>query len=523
MMNQQNTMKKQIASFMSSKLSTARAAHVATAHPVNIRTENSKSLEAIPGPSGIRALPYIGPAFMFRPFGKFRPDKLNLLFQELHQKYGKIVKFRKGSSWAVFLFDPSLIEVAMRHEGRYPKRPSMPLLDTYCKRSGAPPGISQLTGKEWYDVRKPVQDRTMKPHIVAQYLPSQRDVADDMVSTIKSQQLHVDDMSKLLFRYTAESTGLFCFNVRLGFLDHRGCPMTRKQEDMLKSIRQFLALVAQSFYTFPTFKLYPNKMYRTFEKVYGDVQKTGQVYVESMYRELCEKKASGTLDPHEPNLLLALLNDDRLPKEACFRVMSSFFTVATENVAKSLSLSLWLLAKNKDKQEILYQEIISVCGTGKINATSLSHMPYLKACVKEGHRLGFPSPVGSVRIIDKDLQLDGYHIPRGTEVHYGHNVLCHSPEYFDTPKAYIPERWLRDSGNNTNNYLQSFIVMPFGFGTRNCPGRRFAEQQLFLALITLIQSFEISLQDPEEQLSIVYNILATKETPLELNFKQRKK
>ncbi|XP_067674943.1 probable cytochrome P450 49a1 [Haliotis asinina] len=516
-------MKRHISSLISSKLSTARAAHVATASPMNIHSDKSKSLKDVPGPSGIYALPYIGPAFMFKPFGNFRPEKLNLLFQDLHRKYGKIVKMRKGSSWAVFLFDPTLIEAAMRHEGRYPKRPSMPLLDVYSKRSGNAPTISQLSGKDWYDLRKPVQDRAMKPHIVAQYLPSQRDAADDMVSTIISQKLHVDDMSKLLFRYTAESTGLFCFNVRLGFLDSQGLPMTQKQEEMLYSIRQFLSLVAQSFYTFPSFKYYPSKMYRTFEKVYGDIQKTGLVYVESMYRELCERKAKGTLDPYEPNLLLALLNDDRLPKEACFRIMSSFFTVATENVAKSLSLSLFLLAKNRDKQELLYQEIISQCGTGKVDATSLSHMPYLKACVKEGHRIAFPSPLGSVRIMEKSLHLDGYHIPEGTEVHFGHNILCHSPEYFDSPKTYLPERWLRDDCNSRKKHLQSFIVMPFGFGARNCPGRRFAEQQMFLALITIIQSFEISLKNPDEELSIVYNILATKETPLELNFKPRKK
>jgi ecdysone 20-monooxygenase len=64
-------------------------------------------------------------------------------------------------------------------------------------------------------------------------------------------------------------------------------------------------------------------------------------------------------------------------------------------------------------------------------------------------------------------------------------VLCHTwlacqeETNFASADEFLPERWLQ---NGELSRTSPFLVIPFGFGRRVCPGKRFAEQQMHLAL-----------------------------------------
>lgn len=51
-----------------------------------------------------------------------------------------------------------------------------------------------------------------------------------------------------------------------------------------------------------------------------------------------------------------------------------------------------------------------------------------------------------------------------------------SPAVFVQPLRYAPERWLRKDDH-------SFKALAFGFGARQCIGRRFAEAEMMLFLM----------------------------------------
>ncbi|KAB7496849.1 Cytochrome P450 4c3 [Armadillidium nasatum] len=55
----------------------------------------------------------------------------------------------------------------------------------------------------------------------------------------------------------------------------------------------------------------------------------------------------------------------------------------------TLAFTLYLLARNKDKQKKLQEELDSVLGEGKETLTEaqLAKLSYLKACIKESLRL----------------------------------------------------------------------------------------------------------------------------------------
>lgn len=65
-------------------------------------------------------------------------------------------------------------------------------------------------------------------------------------------------------------------------------------------------------------------------------------------------------------------------------------------------------------------------------------------------------------------------------------VLCNayasrSERYFKNAQEFNPSRWSREQMEV--NPIHPFATLPFGFGKRNCVGRRLAEQEIYLTLI----------------------------------------
>lgn len=61
------------------------------------------------------------------------------------------------------------------------------------------------------------------------------------------------------------------------------------------------------------------------------------------------------------------------------------------------------------------------------------------------------------------------------------SVTCHNPEYFESPLAYLPHRWLRNTGHSGVK-MHPFASLPFGHGPRMCPGRSLAMMEMSLLI-----------------------------------------
>ncbi|KAK6975536.1 hypothetical protein BgiMline_021902, partial [Biomphalaria glabrata] len=55
--------------------------------------------------------------------------------------------------------------------------------------------------------------------------------------------------------------------------------------------------------------------------------------------------------------------------------------------------------------------------------------------------------------------------------------------HFENPRQYLPERWMRSFEGHLGDSIPKNAVLPFSMGPRNCIGRRFAEQEMYLAVI----------------------------------------
>ncbi|RXG73251.1 putative cytochrome P450 12a4, mitochondrial, partial [Armadillidium vulgare] len=185
-------------------------------------------------------------------------------------------------------------------------------------------------------------------------------------------------------------------------------------------------------------------------------------------KELKRKINEGGM-PEDPTLLETFLQTDGLTRKDVVTFMLDMFFAGIDTTSHTLGFTLYLLARNKEKQKKLQEELDLVLGDGKeiLNEKQLGSLTYLKACVKESLRL-FPLLPAHVRILQEDAVLGGYKIPKGHVVGVPTLTSGRDEKNFKQSNEFIPERWMRD---RPLGQIHPFASIPFSHGTRMCIGR----------------------------------------------------
>lgn len=473
-----------------------------------------KPFDRIPGPSGIYNVPVVGTALLLYPFSDIKLNKLHRLFRYLHQKYGKIVKFRSGLKETVFLFDPEYIAQAMQNEGKYPDRTTMPIIQAYYTRTGKR-SLSIFQGEEWQRIRSPLQQK-LKPAAIATYTFHQESCANDLTEWINQNKNNSPDLKLAISHYVTDANSVALFNKQLRLITAGKLSKNNENVEFLKNVNIVFESVAKSVYTANLFRFLRTPLYNRYEAAMDSV-------LGFCVKRVEEELETGRKHPEE-NILYALINDESIPKEAKPFALAMFMYAGIETTTNAILWLLYCLAAFPEKQEVLWDEIKETC-PDSLTVQAIGHMPYLKACLKETFRSIFPTVNGSIRKMPEDLEIGGYCIPKGTLVNFCHNALSRSPEYFEDPDDFIPERWLSGQNSAETQRLMSICSLPFGFGKRNCLGRRLAEQEIFIAVIKILQKFSLSLSSPQTLTSIDSNVsyrgLVVTDVPLTIQFTAR--
>jgi cytochrome P450 len=96
------------------------------------------------------------------------------------------------------------------------------------------------------------------------------------------------------------------------------------------------------------------------------------------------------------------------------------------------------------------------------------------------------------------------------------SFITRSERFFRNASQFDPSRWEKEEITCTHPYA----ALPFGFGPRACIGRRIAEQEIYLTLIKLVQTFKIVYND-ESALGLKTGLIASPDRPLNLTFQRR--
>ncbi|KAK9049082.1 hypothetical protein SSX86_031951 [Deinandra increscens subsp. villosa] len=140
----------------------------------------------------------------------------------------------------------------------------------------------------------------------------------------------------------------------------------------------------------------------------------------------------------------------------------------------------------KEEQEQIVKDMPS--GQGKLTLNEFRKMKYLSKVIDETLRLVTFSFL-TFREATKDAEIEGHFIPKGWRVLIWFRPIHHNPEIYPKPKEFNPSRW--------DDYVpKAGTFLPFGAGTRYCPGNELAKLEISIFLHHFLLNYKLERNNP---------------------------
>lgn len=194
----------------------------------------------------------------------------------------------------------------------------------------------------------------------------------------------------------------------------------------------------------------------------------------------------------------------------------TFFLDGFETSSISMALILFEIARSKRVQEKMRQEIVEAEEKAPLTMESIADLPYLDQVIHEALRLNSPvMALAKKCVTDCELALDDdgknvVKITAGTAVAIPVYDIHRDADNYKDPLEFIPERFDAEHGGVKAAREEGKLLM-FGDGPRICLGMRFAMTQMKAALVDIVKTFEVTVNektqvplmvDPKEFLNV---------------------
>ncbi|MCL6501727.1 MAG: cytochrome P450 [Pirellulales bacterium] len=182
-----------------------------------------------------------------------------------------------------------------------------------------------------------------------------------------------------------------------------------------------------------------------------------------------------------------------------------------ETVSASLTFSCWLLAQHPHVQEEARREVQQTLADRPPHASDVAKLALTQMVIKEAMRL-YPPVYIIARQLQRPLWIDGYRLPRFSQVMLPVYAIHRDARWFDAPEEFNPRRFEPEAERRR----QPYAYLPFGAGPRRCVGAALGYQQCVLALATLLQSYRLRLPSTPITLRLAADIALHPKDPLPL-------
>ncbi|KAM4614574.1 cytochrome P450 2J6-like isoform 2-T5 [Discoglossus pictus] len=180
-------------------------------------------------------------------------------------------------------------------------------------------------------------------------------------------------------------------------------------------------------------------------------------------------------------------NRKTFDEENLFTCVSDLFVAGTETTSASLEWCLLYMMAYPEIQEKCRQEIDRVRGDrDHLDYEDRTSMPYTQAVLQEVQRFTSVVPLGVAHSPIKDVQLNGFTIPKGTFIITDLSSVHSDETHWKYPHEFNPENFLSEDGELKK--VEAFL--PFSAGPRSCLGENLARMEIFLFFTTLLTHFE---------------------------------
>ncbi|XP_059614943.1 probable cytochrome P450 12b2, mitochondrial [Phlebotomus argentipes] len=464
-------------------------------HTIEDNWSMAKPYESIPGPSAFNMIR------SFMPGGRFSSLQFSEVSRALSAEYGPIFKIKGafGRKDVIVVVDPKDFETVFRTEGSFPRRNGFECLTYYRKHYrknlyAASLGLMSEQGQGWYDLRHQVNGVMMKPQSARRYISVIDEVSSDFVKKLHDlRDLNLETPGNFFFHlniWALESIAHITMNMRLGLLNETN--RDKNIDQLMANTKTFLQLLNELDIRPSVWKLYSTRKFKQFVQVNDEIHDVLEKLVEKGLKNLKENTDKRAKSSQEKCVLERL---SEINRDVAIIMAFDSLLGGVDTTSSAVFNLLYNLATNQAKQDILREELLKILPEKDTPLTkeNMSNMPYLRACVKEALRVT-PVTIGNIRSTGRNIVLQGYQIPKETDILMHTQVVHLDEKYYSDSKSFHPERWLR-SEDKRENY-NPFTFLPFGFGSRICVGRRFAELEIECLVARMVRKYHLEWNHP---------------------------
>ncbi|WP_086847359.1 cytochrome P450 [Amycolatopsis kentuckyensis] len=175
-------------------------------------------------------------------------------------------------------------------------------------------------------------------------------------------------------------------------------------------------------------------------------------------------------------LLLGGMTDEQARDEALTLLTAGIETTA---LALALAWTFHELGRHPEIEARVHAELDEVLEGRPVTVEDLPRLTYVRQVVDEVLRQ-YPLWMLMRRTLT-EVDLGGVRLPEGAEVIVSPHALHHDPTSFADPDRFDPGRWAPDRAAA----VPKGAFVPFGAGTRQCIGNRFAQNEIVITLATV--------------------------------------
>lgn len=195
-----------------------------------------------------------------------------------------------------------------------------------------------------------------------------------------------------------------------------------------------------------------------------------------------------------------------------------------ETTAAVLTWTFYELSQNPELYARVRAEVDEVLKGRSPTYEDMANLPLIRNCLAETLRMYPEPPLLIRRALEDDIlpqggAADKTFIPRGTDIFIATWNMHRSPELWEHPDKYDPDRFSRPYSNPAtkgwkgynpssgttqypNEVHSDFAFIPFGGGSRKCVGDQFAMMESTATVALILQRYDLHLFGPSSQVGM---------------------
>uniref|UniRef100_A0A3B4AP67 steroid 11beta-monooxygenase n=1 Tax=Periophthalmus magnuspinnatus TaxID=409849 RepID=A0A3B4AP67_9GOBI len=437
----------------------------------------------------------------------WREDRFRHLHKHMEKTFkelGPIYREHVGTQNTVNILLPGDISELFRSEGLHPQRMTLTAWATHREIRQHSKGVFLKNGKEWRSDRLLLNKEVMMASAVRRFLPLLNEVATDFCQMLIGRVEREGrgqggrggltiDPSPDLFRFALEASCHVLYGERIGLFS--ASPSLESQKFIWAVERMLTTTLPLLFLPPRLLLLIGAPQWTQHAKAWDHIFSHAESRIQKGYQRLSSSREQGsstaTSRGQYPGVLGQLMEKGQLSLDLIKANLTELMAGGVDTTAVPLQFALFELGRNPDVQEEVRKQVKqSWAKAGGDPQVALQGAPLLKATIKEILSRLYPVGITVQRYPVRDIIIQNYHIPAGTAVQACLYPMGRSAEVFPDPLRFDPGRWAsRGEEAGTSTEGAGFRSLAFGFGSRQCVGRRIAENEMQLLLMHVRMEF----------------------------------